>query len=99
MNPRRPHPHELFFGLFLVITWVRLVLVTGFFSRNTLLYLVLLILNAVAIWYCRAADAPRNWRWGLLYYPVAMNLIFMNMKVAIPQLQPERMDPFLQHLD
>ena len=28
-----------------------------------------------------------------------MNVIFQNMKVAIPQLHPGRMDPILQHLD
>jgi membrane-associated phospholipid phosphatase len=92
-------PHEVFFGLFLLITWARLVFVTGFFSPNALLYLALLGLNAAATWYCRKADTPRNWRVGLLFYPVAMNLIFQNMKVSIPQLQAERMDPFLQHID
>ena len=67
MKPKGPLPHELFFGLFMVITWVRLVFVTGFFGPNALLYLALLALNAAAIWYCRLADTARNWRCGLLY--------------------------------
>jgi membrane-associated phospholipid phosphatase len=98
-EPLRLLPHEICFGLFLLVTWTRLVFALGFFSVHALLYLALLVANAWAIWFCRSKGTPRRWRLGLLFYPVAMNLIFMHMKVAIPLIHPASMDPVLHHLD
>jgi membrane-associated phospholipid phosphatase len=92
-------PHEIFFGCFLLITWVRLGWTLGFLGGDALFYLVLIAANVWAIWYCHSNPAPARWRLGLLFYPIAMNVVFMHMKTAIPKIHPERMDGLLQHLD
>jgi membrane-associated phospholipid phosphatase len=92
-------PHEVFFGLFLLVTWVRLGLVVGWFGTDALIYLGLIGLYLAAMWYCRRGNEPRRWRVGLLYYPLAMNFIFVHLKFAIPKLHPAKMDSALCHLD
>jgi len=92
-------PHEVFFGLFLLVTWVRLGMVVGWFSGEALIYLGLIVLNLAAVWYYRSGESSRRWRVGLLYYPLAMNFIFFHLKFAIPKLHPAKMDFFLSHID
>jgi membrane-associated phospholipid phosphatase len=94
-----PLPHEIFFGLFLVITWTRLSLYEGPLGPNSLLYLTLIALNIATIWFSRARNTQTSWRVGLLFYPVAMNVVFTNMKVAIPKIHPTKMDSLLQTID
>ncbi len=92
-------PHEICFGLFLLITWGRLSWVEGFFGVDALLYLALIALNLAAIGMSRARNTPFAWRFGLLFYPVAMNLVFANMKTAIPRIHPAKMDTLLHAID
>jgi len=92
-------PHEIFFGLFLLITWMRLGWTLGFLGGDALFYLALIAANVWAIWYCRFNPTHARWRLGLLFYPIAMNVVFMHMKTAIPKIHPARMDGFLQYLD
>jgi len=94
-----PLPHEIFFGLFLVITWARLSFVEGPFGSDALLYLAMILLNVGAIWFARSRDTRVSWRVGLLFYPIAMNVLFPNMKVAIPKIHPAKMDSVLQAVD
>ena len=92
-------PHELFFGLFLLITWTRLSFAEGILGPNALLYLALIVLNLGALWYSHSRNTRLSWRVGLLFYPLAMNVVFTNMKVAIPKIHPGKMDPVLQSID
>jgi membrane-associated phospholipid phosphatase len=92
-------PHELFFGLFLLVTWMRLCFKVGFLSPDALLYSALIAANVWAIWFCRSNGTDRRWRLGLLFYPLAMNAVFFTMKTAIPKIHPERMDALLQRID
>lgn len=98
-NPWRLLPHEIFFGLMLVVIWLRLVFAVGFLDGDALLFLSLILANAGAIWLCHAQASPARWRWGLLFYPVAMNIVFLDMKTAIPKIHPGKMDALLQQLD
>src|SRR5579862_6371850 len=95
----RPLPHEIFFGLFLVVTWLRLGVNAGFLGRDAIFYFALMLLNLAAIWLCRSEDTPLRWRLGLLFYPIAMNIVFPQMKTAIPKIHPQKMDALLQHVD
>jgi hypothetical protein len=92
-------PHEICFGLFLLATWMRLGFAAGFAGRDALLYFVLIALNFWAIWFCRSNGTTRRWRFGLLFYPLAMNIVFLHMKTAIPKIHPQPMDAALQHID
>lgn len=94
-----PLPHEIFFGLFLLVTWARLSLVEGVFGPDALLYLALIGLNIASVWLPRRWNTPVAWRAGLLFYPVAMNVVFPNMKVAIPKIHPAKVDSILQAID
>lgn len=98
-NHWRLLPHEIFFGLFLVVTWLRLGFAAGFFGADALFYLSLIIVNLGVIWFYRSDGTSRRWRIGLLFYPVAMNLIFVQMKTAIPKIHPGHMDALLQRVD
>ena len=92
-------PHEVFFGFFLIIMWGRLLAVEGLFGPDSLLYLLLIAVNLAACWFPRRSDTSLRWRVGLLFYPIAMNVIFQNLKTAVPTIHPGRMDTWLQHVD
>lgn len=90
-------PHEVFCGCFLVVTWVRLSLAEGPLGPNAALYLAMIVLNALLIGF--GHSRPWRWRLRLLGYPLAMNVIYFNMKAAIPRIAPTRMDTLLQRAD
>ncbi len=92
-------PHEVFFGLFLLVTWVRLIFAEGLFGGDALLYLGLMAANVGAGWLCRCQGAPGRCRLGLAFYPIAMNLLYANMRLAVPRIHPQPMDAWLQHID
>lgn len=98
-NLGRLLPHEIFFGLFLFITWIRFATVLGLGSPESLLYLALIFVNLGLISACERMESPARWRWRLLFYVAAMNIVFIHMKSAIPKIQPLRMDSFLQRVD
>jgi 1-acyl-sn-glycerol-3-phosphate acyltransferase len=92
-------PHEIFFGLFLLVMTVRVIAVEGVFGPDSLLYMGFIAVNFVAVWFCRARNTALSWRIGMLFYPVAMNLIFTNMKVSVPRIHPGKLDWLLQRAD
>jgi membrane-associated phospholipid phosphatase len=98
-NPWRLLPHEIFFGLMLVTLCARLALATGPLSRYTLFYIAAIAANIACVWFTRAGNTPRSWRLGMLFYPVAMNVVYMNLKTSVPMLRPGYMDAALQHVD
>jgi hypothetical protein len=85
-------PHEVAFGVFLVVTWLRFVLKLGFTSVDALFYLALIAGNIAIIGAAQARPVPFCWRLRLLFYPVAMNLVFPHMKAAIPRIALEGFD-------
>ncbi len=99
LSHKRLLPHEIFFGLFLTVTWIRLGIALGFLGADALLYLGLIAVNVLAIWFCRLKDSTMRWRVGLLFYPVAMNIIFVHLKTAIPKIHPDKFDSLLQRVD
>jgi membrane-associated phospholipid phosphatase len=78
---------------------MRLGCEAGFLGRDALLYFVLIAANVWVIWFCRSNGTAMRWRLGLLFYPLAMNVVFLHMKTAIPKIHPERMDAVLQQID
>ncbi len=92
-------PHEAIFGAFLLITWVRFGLKLGFASSEALLYLAMMAADAGLIAFCRRQPTRARWILRLLFHPVALNIVFLHMKSAIPKIVPYRMDGALQHVD
>lgn len=102
MNPLKKTtllPHEILFGLYLLMTWARLVWAVGFFGRDALVYLGFLVVNALLIARCVGAPTPLRWRLRLLFYPLAVTFLFAYMKVAVPEIHPASMDDFLERVD
>jgi membrane-associated phospholipid phosphatase len=98
-DPWRLLPHEFFFGLFLAVTWMRLGWAAGWLGGDAIFYFGLIAANAWAVWFCRSNGSALRWRLGLMFYPLAMNAVYFQMKTAIPEIHPERMDAWLQHVD
>jgi hypothetical protein len=92
-------PHEWFFGAFLLLHWLRLVLAVGPLDRDALLYLVLLLVNAFAIAWCQRRETNLRWQLRLWFYPVAMNAVFFTMNSAVLKVTPHKCDALLAAVD
>ena len=92
-------PHEWFFGAFLFIHWLRLVVAVGPLDRDALLYSVLLLANVFVIAWCRRRETNPRWQLRLWYYPVAMNAVFFTMASAVLKVAPHKRDNLLASLD
>lgn len=92
-------PHEFAFGCFFALTWAGLALTTGTWTRDALIFLVMLaaVLGAV-VWCERNATAGR-WRVRLALYPVLMNAAYFALKTVAPALHPQLADGTLQAID
>src|SRR5829696_3407362 len=85
-------PHEIIFGGFLLVTWVRLAARLGWLNWFPLIFLGCL-LGAVGMvaWYHQQPGAGRC-RLRLLYYPVAMGLTFFTLRDAVPAVGTSLID-------
>jgi len=92
-------PHEFFFGVFLFIQWLRLVLCAGALDRDALLYLGLLLANIFVIAWCRSRETNFRWQVRLWFYPVAMNAVFFTMHSAVLKVAPHKYDDWLASMD
>jgi len=92
-------PHEWFFGLFLVITWLRLAWHLGAANPYALLFLASLTGAVAVCWWAGQEPTPLRWRLRLLYYPVIMGVTFYALGHAIPALTETRVDTLLLNLD
>ena len=79
-------PHELVFGGFLLVTWLRLVLKQGALHPLAALFLACSLgAMAVAVW-TKLAPTPFRWRVRLLYYPAIMGVTFYAMTATVTAL-------------
>jgi hypothetical protein len=92
-------PHEWFFGAFLVILWGRLVMSVGPSDPDTLLYFGLMLVNASVIAWCRLRETTLSWQFRLWFYPVVMNVVFMNMKSSVMKVTMHKWDEVLAGFD
>ena len=92
-------PHEWIFGGYLLSMWLRLLSGTSPGSRDTLLYLALIVANVALIVHCMRNGSTRNWRLRLLFYPIAMNVCYMVSRTAVPAIHPVLEDARLQSID
>jgi hypothetical protein len=102
MKPREATavlPHELCFGVFQLLVWGRLVLATGGRSIHVWTYLALIGVSTALIAACIRKETPLRWRLRLLYYPIAMNALFLGMGPVVTVFHPGREDALLQRID
>ena len=92
-------PHEWICGAFLLVLWVRLLFRVGPHASDTLFVLGLLCMNAVLVAYSDFRKQPHSWRLRLLFYPVAMNLLYPLLRTWISTLHPHLEDAALQSAD
>jgi hypothetical protein len=92
-------PHELLFGLYLLVTWIRVMIAVGVFHRAALIFAAMLLINAVGIAWCAAREAPIYWRLRLAFYPLLINAAYVAMRVAVPAIHPGWNDALLVRLD
>lgn len=98
--PNRLLPHEWLCAGFFVWLLVQLIVSVGFSDRNSLLIALLLIMNCVLlVFFPYSGDPDRAWRWRLLFYPIAMNLLYFMLGTAIPAVHPGLEDAALQAAD
>jgi membrane-associated phospholipid phosphatase len=93
------YAHEFFFGGYLLITFLRLVLTQGMFGMDALIYGIGLVCAWALRWYDQQANTAASLRWRLLFYPVAMCVYFQQMRTAIPAIAPEKYDAVLRSVD
>ncbi len=80
-------PHELVFGFFLLLTWVRLVAKAGPFTPPALAFLALLIAPMVVIPWAARRPSPARWRIRLLLYAPLMGASFSLLPSAFALLE------------
>lgn len=91
--------HEFFFGAFLLITFVRLLTAQGMFWADTLVFGTGLIVASALIMYDQRINTMSSLRWRLLFYPIAMNVYFQQLRTAIPDISTARDDTMLRGID
>lgn len=92
--------HEwLCLGFFLWML-VRLVAAAGFSSLDTLIFASLLAVNCALVHFLPyGGNRDSGWRVRLLFYPIAMNLLYVLLGTAIPVIHSGREDAALQAVD
>ena len=99
-NSFRLLPHEVFFHLFVFVTWLRLVHATGFTGSLSLIYASFLLIAALLI--CLSARVAHQWAWRLrlLYYPIVMNTAYFYMAPVVEKIhRGPLLDSSLRHID
>ncbi|MGE5491078.1 MAG: phosphatase PAP2 family protein [Actinomycetota bacterium] len=91
--------HEWLFGGYMLAMGLALLAASGPLAPDTLAYGAGLVIAACLIAYAARRDTPAAWRWRLLFYPLAMNVYFQQMRTAVPALRPEKMDALLLAVD
>ena len=93
-------PHEWLCLGFFVWLLLQLIVAVGFFTSDSLLIASLLIANcALLVFFPYGQNPDRSWRLRLLFYPIAMNLLYFVLRTAIPAIHPELEDTTLQAVD
>jgi hypothetical protein len=98
-DARRLLPHEICFGVFLVVMATRLVVASGPLDPHAIAWFAGITINAWLIMRCWRAPTSLNWRLRLWFYPVAMNAYFFVLGPAMAKLTSTSADRALQQVD
>jgi len=92
-------PHEVVFGSFLLVTWLRLTAGLGWTHPCSLIFLGCLAGALAVPFWARNEGTSFQWRTRLLYYPVVMGITFFTLGHAIRALGVPRVDELLLRWD
>ncbi|OGS80398.1 MAG: hypothetical protein A2061_04745 [Gallionellales bacterium GWA2_59_43] len=99
-NPSRTlYEHELFFGGFMLVTFLRLLSAQGIAGSDTLAFGAGLIAAFALVIYDLRSNTSVSLYGRLLFYPLAMNLYFQQLRSAIPAISDEKKDVALRGID
>lgn len=96
---KRLLPHEYLVGLFLFLTWTRLVFHLGFFHSTSMVYLGCILLSTAVISWASYLPTAFRWRVRLLLYPIMMTCLYSHMRFVVPYIHPHGEDLLLQSID
>ncbi len=102
MSPFRPRlllPHEWFFGGFLLMQYLRLLVAVGPLDPDARTYLILLLANVATIAWCGRHGSPARWHVRLWFYPIVMNVVFFTMRPSVLKISPILCDTLLSAID
>ena len=92
--------HEWLCLAFFAWMFAQLVVAAGLSNRDTLVFASLLAANCVVVYFLpRSGDRDLGWRLRLLFYPIAMNLLYFLLGTAIPAIHSGHEDAALQAVD
>ena len=92
-------PHDIAFGAFLAVSWIRYGVLLGPASSDSLICAALLLLDLVLIAWCARNPTPARWRARLAYYPLAISLAYAHLGGALGRIGAPLRDPLLLQLD
>lgn len=92
-------PNDWLFGTFLLLTWARLVMAQGLLARNAVIFFSYIAVGAVLIYASVSRETDLLWRMRLLFYPIVMNLSYLQLRSIIPAIHPNLEDAFLREAD
>ena len=84
-----------------LLTWlfVQLALALGWWNREILIVGFLLAMNCALVLLAPYGGSDRSWRLRILFYAVAMNALYFELRTAIPAINPRLSDSVLQAAD
>jgi membrane-associated phospholipid phosphatase len=94
-------PHEYIFQIFVLITWLRLIRASGFSDPLSLLYFSFLLIAALLVYLSiRIPQQQWPWRLRLFYYPIVMNVAYVNMASVVAAIhRGPLLDASLRRID
>jgi membrane-associated phospholipid phosphatase len=91
--------HELLFGGFLLLMWLRLTWAQGMTGVDSLGFFALLAVGLGLTLYAMYRNTAPAWRARLAFYPVATGIAYLLMRDAVPAVEPFIHDAILQGID
>ncbi|MSU40377.1 MAG: phosphoesterase PA-phosphatase [Pedosphaera sp.] len=98
----QPMPHEIVFGVFLSVCWLRLVFVSGVLHPMSLLYLGMMMVGLGVMLWERRQPTPLRARLRVLFCAGISAISYMSVKTAIPAMNARGFQPkdgLLESLD
>lgn len=92
-------PHELAFGLFLLVTWARVVWAAGLFHPCSWMLLGLWASGMIGVVWVHQNPTPARWRARLFIWGSMMGATYLLLARVVPLIHPGHEDAFLNTVE